>query len=70
MFHVTPLQPFSSAVAPAWFHLAMQQLNQRLDTLTTRLDSLTTITKQSARLSAIVCFWLFRYHHYNDISSP
>jgi hypothetical protein len=68
-----PLQLFSSAAAPAWFHLAMQQLldpiNQRLDTLTTRLDRLTTITKQSARLSAIVRFWLSHYHHYNNISS-
>jgi hypothetical protein len=61
-----PLQLFSSAAAPAWFHLAMQQL---LDPINQRLDRLTTIMTQSARLSAIVRFLLSRYHHYNNISS-
>jgi hypothetical protein len=52
-----PRDLFTTAAAPPWFYVAMQQL---LEPINERLDRLKALTTQTARLSAVVCILGFR----------
>ena len=58
-----PRDLFTTDAAPAWFHVAMQQL---LDPIKQRLDRLTALSTQTARLSAVVRILGFLGHRYNS----
>jgi len=58
-----PRDLFTTDAAPAWFHVAMQQL---LDPIKQHLDRLTALSTQTARLSAVVCILGFLGHRYNS----